>query len=991
MNKSIDENIYNENVYLEERRIIQDAESRNKLVVFVGAGISIPAGLPSWAEAIEEIQSKLGEGFQESDFLKVPQYYYNEHGKNNYTALMRKVFKFGKKLYPRPIHRKILDFRTQYIITTNYDTLLENAAIERNVIMDIIACDKDISYGIAGKKLIKMHGDFEHDNFVLKEDDYLRYSMNFRLIETYIKALIAGNIVLFIGYSFNDPDLKQIFVWVKEILGNDMPQSYIIEINEDFSSAKVDYFRNYGIKILYASEKIKNFQRDYREKNTEKMLDFLQTKTESISKLDGVYQYLKPFKNMNYICNKYIKLALQNQKMSVSFNDIKPTDIESSKLLKNIVKSNKSRNTRQNNHKKNQQERKVSDILSILRKSSISEIITQIPQENSKETLKVEKLTSLLSDNTKKMIKAIFHYDIDALRRIRDENENIISEDHPHIYLEQAFLSYYLQEYKEAHQYLKIGSRVSYHSDMYEWYFISLLNRKCLVEIVRHDNFGILPSPEKDWKESLDIDLEKIFLSLPDLGNEHNRFLRDLYTFQLFYTLFTDVYHQAKKVEEEASTKYFLYIGTPKFIPLEEQLKDIWWYINSNYLLLDRYREYIDIFHIYGKQILESALAPNMSDEDDNDVFGLSRSLGSVRPKVISVFSLYVIIQYMPLNEIKKVVFNSGNKTIPIGDNGRDYLLKIIPNIAKMEKNKNEELFWKILYISYHTELTESLILSIVKTLKNFVWPNIRRYSHEISGFFYYAEQYYEEKNDIANSDELLDILHQFIEDILSDLNITNTDRTIMKNICGILYASLSLYKKLYGVFDSPVLSNLMTNDYAEIMGYIYPLLGKPKQKSVRKIVSRKKWDMNTVNIGIVRTFLRNKVITIDESLEHNILNYISNLDDDRTTTKPSKYEMGIQEVACLYVEDSLKHKESFYGIIKESGVAFAEWLIDTENFDYDKFDPEWLDCCSQNFLINLKKNKRAVQCIRRQAKEKYLKGFVNDSFIRIYFKYFAV
>ena len=983
MNKSIDENVYNENVYLEERRIIQDAESRNKLVVFVGAGISIPSGLPSWGEAIKEIQGKLGEDFQESDFLKVPQYYYNEHGKNNYTALMRKIFKFGKKLYPRPIHRKILDFRTQYIITTNYDNLLENAAIERNMIMDIIACDKDISYGIAGKKLIKMHGDFEHDNFVLKEDDYLCYSMNFRLIETFIKALIAGNIVLFIGYSFNDPDLKQIFVWVKEILGNDMPQSYIIEINEDFSSAKVDYFRNYGIKILYASEKIKNFQKEYREKNTEKMVDFLQSKAETVSQLDAVYQYLKPFKNLNYICNRYIKIALQNQNLNVSF-----MDIEGSKLLKNIVHSNKRRNTRQNSHKKNQQEKKASDILSILRKSSISKITTQTPHKDTKGNFKVERLTSSLSDNMKKLISAIFYYDYDELKKIRDENENVISENHPQIFLEQAFLSYYLQEYKEAHQYLKMGSRVSYHSDMYEWYFISLLNRKCLVDIVRHDKFGILPSPEKDWQESLDIDLEKVFLSLPDLGNEHNRFLRELCTFQFFYTLFPDVYHQARKVEEEASTKYLLYIGTPKYIPLEEKLKDIWWYINSNYLLLDRYREYMDIFNIYGKQILESSLAPNMSDEDANDALGLSRCLGSVRPKVISAFSLYVIIQYMPLNEIKKVVLKSGNKTIPIGDDGRDYLLKIIPNIAKIEKYKYEELFWKILYISYHMELTENLILSIVKILKNFVWPNIRHYSYEISGFFYYVEQYY---TDIPCSNELSDNLHQFLEGILSDLIITNTDRDIMKNVCAILNTGLSLYKKTYGIFDSPVLSQLMTNDYIEIMGCIYPFLGKSQQDSIREIASRGKWDVNTANISIIRLLLRNKVITMDESLEHDILNYVNSLDDDRTTTKPSKYEIGIQEVACLYVEDLLKHKEVFSDIVKQSGVTIAEWIVDTEKFDYDKFDSEWLEYCSQEFLINLKKNKRAVQCIRRQAKEKYLKGFVNSSFIRIYFKYFAV
>ncbi|MFM9785980.1 SIR2 family protein, partial [Streptomyces scabiei] len=72
------------------------------------------------------------------------------------------------------------------------------------------------------KQLIKMHGDFDHDNFVLKENDYLNYSNNFRLIENYVKAIVGSKVVLFVGYSFNDPDLKQIFNWIKSILGKDM-------------------------------------------------------------------------------------------------------------------------------------------------------------------------------------------------------------------------------------------------------------------------------------------------------------------------------------------------------------------------------------------------------------------------------------------------------------------------------------------------------------------------------------------------------------------------------------------------------------------------------------------------------------------------------------------------------------------------------------------------------------------------------------------------
>lgn len=247
-------------IYEEEKRLIKEAENKNRLVIFVGAGTSISAGIPSWSQAIDEILEKMDDSIKNSeDFLKVPQYYYNEYGKNNYVALMREIFKYKKNLCPQNIHKKILDFRAKYIITTNYDTLLEQSAEDNYQVVDVISHDKDLSYGIAEKKIIKMHGDFEHDNFVLKEDDYLRYSETFRLIETYVKSLISGNVILFLGYSFNDPDLKQIFSWVKEIIGNDKPQSYIINIDEDFSLAKYSYFQNFGIKILYASKKIPQF------------------------------------------------------------------------------------------------------------------------------------------------------------------------------------------------------------------------------------------------------------------------------------------------------------------------------------------------------------------------------------------------------------------------------------------------------------------------------------------------------------------------------------------------------------------------------------------------------------------------------------------------------------------------------------------------------------------------------------------------------------
>ncbi len=144
---------YNWNVYLEEQHLIQAAANRNRLVIFVGAGVSIPSGMPSWSKAVEKIREHLGDKNYEEDFLKVPQYYYNEHGKNNYVELMREIFKYGKNLYPRDIHHKILKFRTKYIITTNYDHLLEQTLSEENQVFDLVSHDKDLSYGTAEEKL----------------------------------------------------------------------------------------------------------------------------------------------------------------------------------------------------------------------------------------------------------------------------------------------------------------------------------------------------------------------------------------------------------------------------------------------------------------------------------------------------------------------------------------------------------------------------------------------------------------------------------------------------------------------------------------------------------------------------------------------------------------------------------------------------------------------------------------------------------------------
>ncbi len=210
--------ILDKKYYKEERRLLRKAREEGKLVVFVGAGASLPSGMPKWNEAVETFKECLhmGEHERQDDYLKIPQLYYNARGEKEYVELARRIFRYQEPLRSSDIHRRIIALNAHTIITTNHDNLIEEAAAESGEFMQIISQNQDLPYKTLQKEVMKIHGDFEHNNFVLKEDDYLNYSENFKLIETYVKSLIASNVVLFIGYSFNDPDLKQLFNWVKK-------------------------------------------------------------------------------------------------------------------------------------------------------------------------------------------------------------------------------------------------------------------------------------------------------------------------------------------------------------------------------------------------------------------------------------------------------------------------------------------------------------------------------------------------------------------------------------------------------------------------------------------------------------------------------------------------------------------------------------------------------------------------------------------------------
>ena len=300
---------------------IKQANEEDRLAIFVGAGVSKSSdtdyiSLPLWADLISELKSGLSIT-EELDYLKLAQLYYLEFGELIYNQTLKKYF--PEDITPSSLHSEILKINPRVIITTNWDCIIESAIEKEGYLYDTICTDKDLVKSTSQNKFIKIHGDFKNHNIVFKEDDYLNYSRNFPLIENYIKSIFSTHTVLFLGYSYNDINLKHITKWIQSH-SSSVPPMYLVNFRMD--KPQESYLRNHGITTLVLDSD--NYPIDDIE-NLEKRSALTQSFLTSIITAEGVvdlndeqevinfiYDRIKHLKQQNLITHNQIRCAITN-------------------------------------------------------------------------------------------------------------------------------------------------------------------------------------------------------------------------------------------------------------------------------------------------------------------------------------------------------------------------------------------------------------------------------------------------------------------------------------------------------------------------------------------------------------------------------------------------------------------------------------------------------------------------------------------------------
>ena len=192
---------------------LSQSKCKENLAVFMGSGVSsfVNPDYPIWSGVTQRLKQELTE-CKTDDALDVAQEYSDIYGKEKLAETVSSLF--PDYTPNQAFYNELLKCRPQYLLTTNWDNMLQNAIQDGLHMYDSIANDKELMDSILLNKYVKIHGDFRHD-FVLTRKSYDSYSKNYPLIENFVKSVLCTNTVIFIGYSLSDEDFKQILEWIK--------------------------------------------------------------------------------------------------------------------------------------------------------------------------------------------------------------------------------------------------------------------------------------------------------------------------------------------------------------------------------------------------------------------------------------------------------------------------------------------------------------------------------------------------------------------------------------------------------------------------------------------------------------------------------------------------------------------------------------------------------------------------------------------------------
>lgn len=236
----------------------------------IGAGLSQGAGYPGWDELLEPFRAEADIPDGITDAAIVAEYVVHEITRARFEEDL--VGTFAKKLACTRTHHhlgRLAELGVRSVWTTNYDRLLEDTFPQAFRIVrddDYSRVTKVLRQG----RLTKMHGSVKEDQNdiptwdvapVITRSDYETFQVNHPLVWAELQARFLTNTFLFLGFSFNDPNVEVLLRLSRTVAANIKRSPHFAVMKRETEPAKarlqdlrVRDLELSGIKVCYIKD-----------------------------------------------------------------------------------------------------------------------------------------------------------------------------------------------------------------------------------------------------------------------------------------------------------------------------------------------------------------------------------------------------------------------------------------------------------------------------------------------------------------------------------------------------------------------------------------------------------------------------------------------------------------------------------------------------------------------------------------------------------------
>ena len=949
-------------------RFLAEELEKGKLVVFVGAGVSKNSGLPEWKELIKDYADYKGiDKFTSKQFLTIPEEVFERYGSLKYYEIAEK--RFSGKYFPNSIHRILDEMDLTYIITTNYDTLIEDQI--KN--LQIVSKDEDLPYTNSNRMLIKMHGDFKNKNIVLKKSDYDNYEKNFPLISTLIKGLFTTNTVLFIGYSYNDTNVQQIMNWIKDILKEETRKAFLVEFTEEDEKEEQNdgHINRIFLKLLNNNDDERLYDNKYDNKEEKFNNKYEKTLTKFLSNIYNKKinvigeESFEIYKNLNY-------LTEYNWKKLSKYSEIY-IDKDWKRIL-NIRLEFKD----------------IGKYEEMLFKSRIKKVVQNI---NGKE---------------KEILIPFSEKEITSERKKQKENlEELIG-------IEERFLKtihdYDYQNFQNlAEEYIK-SNNINKYVIVYGYlFFKKIYEAKKIIESMIEEKEDLDDENEKIvWDNfiltiintKIDYDIRKNKKKLEDKYFGYFKSENELFNEIFKYSTLEGINEEMNKLFDKIrKEKRASYVGT---LPLYQAIilsRDLFYFCSLNGIFGNSFFPYSEFMKKYIEILLMSYTNKNI--EVKNQMFKNRNLL-----EEFEYFDFFMMLE-LSYSNLKELFNEYTIKDLKCKEEISDRLIVLLENIFDWIEENDKEFMEKkdtlenVILIISKLNLTENQFGKLIDVILNYKNSSIFFEDNPILG--------------IVNNFRIIiyrnseNLNKEFFDKVLEKIFSIDRNR-IDENLLD--YITYYFNKKeMPKISKNDRIENFINKNNLKIKGYFLRIIDETYFEELKNEILKE--IKETLDIESHSFLLNQKFIDFIPETEDKILEELDEIfqkkDDnkdlnlDNLVNLISKQEniLGFLLVSGLndrlpisFIEKLSNYKnEEFFKSLKQYKLEILwKYILNQENFDFSEFTENELEKFSKIGIKNLleKKDKRLIKLVREYvfSKIKNNDNISNNSIVEAYFEW---